>query len=70
MQVVIPWESSLKERDPDLIWSPPETLSNDMTAIALVYTEAGFVIAADGRMRYTDDSNPLTKLLPPQRQPG
>jgi hypothetical protein len=35
-----------------------------MTAIALLYTEAGFVIAADGRARYLDENNPIAKSLP------
>lgn len=65
MQVVIPREHSLiRECDPDSIWPPDSILIDDMSAIALVYIESGFVIAADGRIRCTDNNNPLSKLLP------
>jgi hypothetical protein len=43
------------------IW-PPESsllaglLGNDVTAIAVLYTVSGFVIAADGRGRWDDES--------------
>jgi hypothetical protein len=38
------------------IWPPDDNFFTDMTAIALVYTKAGFVVAADGLSRWGDDA--------------
>jgi hypothetical protein len=41
----------------DDVWLQDDALFTDMTAIALAYTDEGFVIAADGRLRLLDDDN-------------
>lgn len=42
--------------NPGPVWPQDESFFTDMTAIVLVYTKAGFIVAADGRCRWNDDS--------------